>query len=36
MMICVADHYDFELISELTVHLQYKESVAVKITHKIK
>ena len=35
-MIYVADHYDIELISELTVHLQYKEFFAVKITHEIK
>ena len=35
-MICVADHYDCELISSVTVNLPYTESVPVKITHQSK
>ena len=35
-MICVAAHYDCELISSVTVNLPYIESVAVKITHQNK
>ena len=35
-MICVASHYDCELISSVTVNLRYIESVAVKIPHQNK
>ena len=35
-MICVADHYDCELVSDLTVKLPYIESGAVKKLIKIK